>query len=257
MPDHRRQISKILVTGAKGFVGKNLTSRLEDSSSHSPIEFLRGDSFEKLADDVSNADAIVHLAGVNRPDNEEEFALSNGDLTLTLCKIIKDLGRPVPLLLASSAQATRDNPYGRSKLVAEKAVRQLSAETKNPSIIYRLPGIFGKWGRPNYNSVVSTFCHNIARDIPINISDKNISVRLVYIDDVINEFIKALGCMQNGSCAREVNPEYMITLGDLASQIQDFSNARTSGAFHGQPHKASALTRALYTTFLSYLPKEV
>ncbi|MBH65566.1 MAG: capsular biosynthesis protein [Chloroflexi bacterium] len=247
------EASKILVTGARGFVGKNLTLRLKEQEPYSPIEFLRGDSLEKLADDVSKADAVVHLAGVNRPNDEEEFTQVNGDLTVSLCKIIKDLGRPVPLLLASSAQAVSDNPYGQSKRVAERAVQRLSEETGNPSVIYRLPGIFGKWCRPNYNSVVATFCHNIARGIPINITDNNKKVRLVYVDDVIDEFIITLGCMKNGSFTREVNPEYMIRLGDLAARIQDFRNGRTSLCVE---RVGRGLARALYATFLSYIPKE-
>ena len=168
---------QILVTGASGFIGKNLAVRLREQADTQVLSFVRGDSDETLAAMVAKADAIVHLAGENRPENSAEFFVVNTKLTHTLCQAIRATGRNIPIILASSIQAELNNPYGESKLAAEQVVEAFVAETSNSAVIYRLPGVFGKWCKPNYNSVVATYCHNIARGLPIHVNDSNVTVK--------------------------------------------------------------------------------
>lgn len=158
---------RVLVTGSEGFIGRNLIVRLKELTDHEVRIFNRGDSLSDLAEKVSRSDAVIHLAGVNRPKDLCDFAEGNANLTLNLCEIIASSGRNIPLIISSSAQANLDNPYGRSKRDAELAGEDLARKTGNSVIIYRLPGVFGKWCKPNYNSVVATFCHNIANDLSL------------------------------------------------------------------------------------------
>lgn len=249
--------ARILVTGANGFIGKNVTVRLRECSDISITTFVRGDDPGLLPQLVAGADAILHLAGENRPADEAAFAQVNTDLTSALCRTIEReyqaSERHVPLVLASSTQAERDNPYGRSKLGAEAAVRALAEATGNPCSIFRLPGVFGKWCRPNYNSVVATFCHNLARDLPIQISDPSISVRLVYVDDVVAALLAAVAAPIPGCSHPRVEPEYTVTLGELANQIRAFGDCRTSLM---SERVGTGFLRALYATYVSYLPEE-
>ncbi|MBS0318584.1 MAG: NAD-dependent epimerase/dehydratase family protein [Proteobacteria bacterium] len=248
---------RVLVTGANGFVGKNLVIRLGELPGFEVLRFTRADGLDALAGKVAAADAVVHLAGVNRPKDATEFAVGNADLTEALCAAIESTGRRIPLLLASSIQAERDNPYGQSKRAAEHAVERLCARTGNPAVIYRLPNVFGKWCRPNYNSVVATFCHNIANDLPIRIDDAATRLSLVYVDDVLSAFVQALGeatpapaalpALQWGTVA----PVYEIGLGELAAQIEAFKNCRTTLV---SERVGTGLVRALYATYVSYLP---
>lgn len=242
---------RILLTGAKGFIGKNLSVRLSEVSGTEVLPFIRGDSLEKLKVDVAAADAIIHMAGENRPQNLADFVRVNVDLTENLCQAIRSTGRRIPLLLASSTQAALDNPYGKSKRAAEFAVERLVEDTGNPSIIYRLPGVFGKWSKPNYNSVVATFCHHIANGIPIQIRDPAANVRLVYVDNVVSEFLSVLHTIPDGLTRGKVTPEYEITLGDLADQIKAFRHCRDNLLVE---RVGSGLVRALYSTYVSYLP---
>ena len=248
---------RVLVTGANGFIGKNLVVRLNELTNIRVSTFVRGDDIALLPQLVAQVDAVVHLAGENRPADEAAFAQVNTGVTAALCKAIEQAfratGRYVPLVLASSAQAERDNPYGRSKLAAEEAVRTLTAETGNPCVIFRLPGVFGKWCKPNYNSVVATFCHNIARDLPIQINDPAASLRLVYVDDVVTALLTALESPAPGCVQAKVEPEYTTTLGELANQIRAFGDCRTTLMTErvGTGH-----IRALYSTYISYLPPE-
>lgn len=242
---------KVLVTGSNGFIGKNLWVRLSELDRYQLLRFDRGDSREDLREMVSHADAIVHLAGVNRPKDSKEFGEVNADLTAALCEFIVETGRAIPLLVASSIQADLGNLYGKSKRAAEKVAEELVRCTNNPVVIYRLPNVFGKWCRPNYNSVVATFCHNVANNLPITISDPNVQLRLVYIDDVVTEFIEAIDNMVPGFQQRCVEPIYNVRLSDLAIQIEAFQNCRETLI---SERVGIGLARALYATYISYLP---
>lgn len=248
---------RILVTGANGFIGKNLVVRLNEFPNVSVCTFVRGDDVALLPQLVAQANAVVHLAGENRPADEAAFSQVNTGLTSALCNIIQQefsaTGRHIPLVLTSSAQAECDNPYGRSKLAAEGAVQALAVETGNPCVIFRLPGVFGKWCRPNYNSVVATFCHNIARDLAIQISDPTASLRLVYVDDVITSVLAALEAPTSGCVQAKVECEYIVNLGELANQIRAFSDCRSTLMTE---HVGTGFMRALYATYVSYLPNE-
>lgn len=244
---------RILITGARGFIGRNLSARLAEGGRYTVAEFCRGDDPARLTGLVAEADLVVHLAGENRPADPAQFTAVNGRLTEALCAAIRTVGRPVPLILASSTQAALENPYGRSKLVAEEAVASLASTTDNPCCIYRLPGVFGKWCRPNYNSVVATFCYNIARDLPITVSDREARVRLVYIDDVVNEFIARGEVMAPGLQQAAVMPEYSLSLGELVDQLTAFRDSRRNLV---SERVGEGLVRALYSTYVSYLPAE-
>jgi len=249
-------VSRILVTGSQGFIGRNLVVRLGEVQGIEIARFDRGDDPARLPELVARADAIMHLAGENRPRNERAFAEVNVGLTLALCGAIRQenqtTGRHIPLILASSIQAENNTPYGRSKLTAEEAVRALAEQTGNPCIIFRLPGVFGKWCRPNYNSVVATFCHNIAHGLPIRIDNPSARLRLAYIDDVVSALLAALQAPMPGARFATVDPEYEIGLGDLAAQIEAFEAGREKLRTE---HVGAGLTRALYATYLSYLPE--
>ncbi|MDO8344192.1 MAG: NAD-dependent epimerase/dehydratase family protein [Cellvibrio sp.] len=242
---------RVLVTGSRGFVGKNLVMRLGELEGFEVLHFDRDDALATLAEKVRHADAVVHLAGENRPKDVADFARGNAELTKALCAAIQASGRKIPLILASSTQAELPNPYGQSKRAAEQSVEQFSSKIGSPAVIYRLPNVFGKWCKPNYNSVVGTFCHNIAHDQPLHINDPLTQLRLVYVDDVVSEFLRALDSMPDGLHWREVAPEYMITLGELAAQINAFKNCRSTLI---SERVGTGLVRALYSTYVSYLP---
>jgi UDP-2-acetamido-2,6-beta-L-arabino-hexul-4-ose reductase len=241
---------RVLVTGAAGFLGRNLCVRLGESGLD-VLPYARGDGPGVLDRALAVADAVVHLAGENRPASEEAFELVNVGMTRRLCDAIVASGRSIPLLLASSSQADLDNPYGRSKLRAEAVVGELARRQDAAVAVYRLPGVFGKWCRPNYNSVVATFCHNIARGLPVSVTDPDRALRLVYVDDVVTEFIRWIRDPGKGLQSRLVTPEYATTPGQLAEHIRTFSEARTS--LHIGP-VGTGLLRALYATYVSYLP---
>lgn len=248
---------RILVTGAHGFIASNLLVHLNESSNISVSTFVRGDLISDLPALIAKADAVIHLAGENRPSDEAAYTTVNAGLTSALCDAIyeehKINGRVIPLVLASSTQAELDNPYGRSKLAAEKVVQSLAQATGNPCIVFRLPGVFGKWCKPQYNSVVATFCHNIARDLPIQINDAAASLRLVYVDDVVSALLTALKAPKPGYVQLAVEPEYSISLEGLAAQIRAFGDCRTTLMTE---RVGSGLVRKLYSTYVSYLPNE-
>ncbi len=242
---------RILVTGADGFIGRNFRWRLRELPDVVCVPYTRSNTEEWLEVEIARADAIVHLAGVNRPNVAAEFRATNVGLTTRVCAAIKKSGKPIPLIFASSAQATLPNLYGASKLEAEQVLEQLVKDTGSPVVVYRLPNVFGKWCRPNYNSVVATFCHNIANDLPIRIDDASASLTLVYIDDVVDEFLRVLGAPFSGYQYADVGPIFNVTVGQLAALIDSFKFSRTSLLTQCV---GIGIERALYATFISYLP---
>ena len=253
---------RVLVTGSQGFIGKNLTVRLGEIPDFDVVRFDREDDADTLPTKLDQIDVVVHLAGENRPKDFSDFSKGNAELTETLCSAIAAKGKKIHLILASSRHAAMDKGqgvneltglYGESKRAAEVAVEKLVSETANSAIIYRMPGVFGKWCKPNYNSVVATFCHNIATDLTIQINNPTALIELVYIDDVVTEFISALTNMDEGIHWEEITPEYTITLGELAQQIKAFKNSRLNLI---SERVGTGWKRALYSTYLSYLLPE-
>lgn len=244
---------QILMTGADGFIGKNLRVALAETPGIAVLPITRGSSRRELLDAAAQADAVIHLAGVNRPQDPVEFSVGNADFTASLCEALAASGRAVPVAFASSIQAERENPYGRSKRQAEAHLAAYGQRSGAPVAIYRLVNVFGKWSRPHYNSAVATFCHNIARDLPIRIDDAAAELRLVYVDDVVAEFRRFLADSGRGVRLAEVGPIYSTTVGELAAQIEAFRRARTSLVTE---RVGAGLIRALYATYVSFLPPE-
>tara|TARA_B100000686_G_C16789538_1_gene977654 strand:+ start:1302 stop:2405 length:1104 start_codon:yes stop_codon:yes gene_type:complete len=238
---------KVLITGADGFIAQNLIKRLRQDEHHEVLTFDRSNTIDDLFSLTNNADIVFHLAGVNRPKNENEFFLGNTQLTEDLCNALSDTKRKIPLIFSSSTQAILDNPYGQSKLSAEEVIHTYGKTTRSKVFIYRLTNVFGKWSRPNYNSVVSTFCYNIANDLPICVDDPDKPLSLVYIDDVVGEFLRIIDNKADKSA--EINPVYDIKLGELAELIKSFDENRAQSLVGGV---GQGLTRALYATYLSY-----
>jgi len=246
---------KFLVTGARGFIGKNLVIALKRYTGSDVIEYDIDSSPSFLEDGLSCADVVYHLAGVNRTDRIEAFDEGNFEFTNRICSELMRLGRKPVFVLSSSIQADLNNPYGTSKRRAEETVFDFGRQTGAPVHVFRLPGVFGKWSRPNYNSVVATFCHNMARDLPIDISDSEKEIELVYIDDVVNTFV---GLMDGRATAIDgkyypVSPLYRISLGTLANTIAAFKASRVNLSL---PDVSDALIRDLYATYISYLPTD-
>jgi len=239
---------RVAVTGSDGFIGKNLIkglSHLDDID----IKGYDKNTTDSLGDIVQGVDIIYHLAGINRPENPSDFNI-NVDLTSEIINILEQLGQKPVIVFSSSAQAVLDNPYGVSKKAAEELLIKYHGKTNAPVYIYRLPGVFGKWSRPNYNTVVATFCYNIARDMNISISDPNRELELVYIDDVVESFISILKNRgQSGVELPSVTPLYKITLGKLADTIYEF-RANSSVTMDDLP---DSLTKCLYATYQSFL----
>lgn len=248
-------MKSVLVTGAKGFIGKNLCVALKRRADVGLIEYDIDSPEDLLKESLSRVDVIVHLAGVNRPERVEELTEGNFDLTRQICDVLNRTGRRPLFLLSSSAQALLDNPYGVSKRQAEEEVFAFGEKTGAKIAIFRLPGVFGKWCRPNYNSVVATFCHNIARDLPIKISDPSNEIELVYIDNVVRAFMYVVDGVPPAMDGRfcQVKPTYRITLGALAEQLRSFRESRISLAL---PDVSDPFVHALYATYISYLPTE-
>ena len=244
---------KVLVTGSNGFVGKNLIAHLNERADIEVVRFTRDDSINQLLALISSVDFVFHLAGVNRPQDPEEFKAGNTDLTQALCEAVSACGKPVPVLYTSSIQAEQDNPYGHSKLGAEEALTALAEKSGSPVYLFRLPNVFGKWARPNYNSAVATFCHNIARGLPVTINDPHANINLVYIDDVIKHFISAMDGKLSDDGFVDVQPQYCISVGALAKQLEAFRGSRDT--LITEP-VGTGLVRALYSTYVSYLPPE-
>jgi len=243
----------VLVTGSNGFIGKNLVERLGRLEDVKVLTFDKDDRPESLKEKALSADFIFHLAGVNRPEKTEEFYEGNRDLTKHLTDILATNGRKTPLLMSSSIQAERDNDYGKSKREGEEVVKSYSAQSGAAVYIYRLPNVFGKWSKPNYNTVIATWCYNIIREIPIHIDDENLKLNLVYIDDVVEHFTRHLD--ENGRSGvlyPDISPVYEKTLGEIHTLLQMFKKSRETLLV---PHVGRGFERALYATYLSFLPK--
>lgn len=244
----------ILVTGANGFIGKNLIAELRNRGYDNIFEFTRESDVSLLDKYTKECDFVFHLAGVNRPKDEMEFLEGNLGFTSNLLELLKAHGNLAPILMTSSIQAEKDNPYGRSKKAAEELLFNYYKETDAKFYIYRLPNVFGKWSKPNYNTVVATFCHNIARNLEIQVKDPNVELNLCYIDDVLEEFLKALQgnpTMQDDFCIVPVT--HNIKLGELAKVIKSFKDSREKLSI---PNMGDPLTKKLYSTYLSFLPED-
>lgn len=268
----RNLLMNVLITGANGFVGKNLTQRLSAIKDHRDrtrpalqIEEIllctRDTSAETLVGYCQKADFVVHLAGVNRPQDPGEFAAGNTDFTRTLLEMLRESGNRCPVLLSSSIQASltgryAESPYGQSKKAAEELLLAYGRETGANGMIYRLPNLFGKWCRPNYNSVVATFCHHIARDLPITVSDPAVELELVYIDDLIDEILNAMEGHPNRTdgayCSVPVS--HPVTLGEIVRLLRTFREQPQTLLLPEIPDGSFA--KKLYSTYLSYLPPE-
>ncbi|MBS7834584.1 NAD-dependent epimerase/dehydratase family protein [Wohlfahrtiimonas chitiniclastica] len=245
----------VLVTGAHGFVGKNLVLRLSEMNNIHILTFTEDNQPDELPNLIAQTDFIFHLAGVNRPQTEDEFYVGNHDLTQKICQLVEKSQRHIPIVFSSSIQAAKENPYGISKQQAEDELLNLQNKTNNPIAIYRLPNVFGKWCQPNYNSVVATFCYNIVHDQPIQIHDPSHILNLVYIDDVIESFLSQLNTLMTPNnkhnSFQEVKTQYQMSLGDLAKTIQNFHTQRQTLNID---NVGSGIIRALYATYISYLP---
>jgi len=242
---------QIIITGSDGFIGRNLRLHLEEIGGVNVIGISRSTPQDSMIDSLTNADFVFHLAGVNRPLDDAEFFEGNVRFTEEVCATLRDAKRPIPMALASSTQATHDNPYGRSKLAAEAIVRDYARVTGAATHVFRLPNVFGKWARPNYNSAVATFCYNRARNLPITVHDSAARIRLAYIDDVVRCFTAALPPAVAPDGFAPVAPVYELAVGDLAAQIEEIAATR---AVFAVPRVGVGFSRALYATYISYLP---
>jgi UDP-2-acetamido-2,6-beta-L-arabino-hexul-4-ose reductase len=251
---------KVVVTGARGFIGRNVVVALRRARID-VAEIDRHSSPDAVAGAVTGAQSAFHLAGVNRPQNEGEFAAGNVGSLEALLEAIEESaesggndaaqGKPL-VVLASSMQAALDNPYGRSKLAAEQVLDAYVTRTGSSAVIYRLPGVFGKWCRPDYNSVVATFCHNIARDLPIVVSDPGRVLELVHVDDVVARLMTHLQARAELGITRgEVSPVFTISVGELADRLRTFRAMRDTLLV---TDASDPLTRRLLGTYTSYIP---
>ena len=246
--------SKIVITGSGGFIGRNLKIRLfEDGFSH-VVSFDRANSVRDLAGILKGASCVFHLAGVNRPVDINEFKVGNVGLTQLLVETLDDLGEFPLIILTSSTQATKNNHYGESKLAAEEIVGSYAKAQQGKGIIIRLPNVFGKWCKPNYNSVVATFCHNVVNGLPLKINDASAELELVYIDDVCDTLLSCLNVVNDSRDYREVVPSYKATVGELASTIENFKESRNTLISRDV---GSGLERALHASYLSYLTTDM
>ena len=245
---------KILVTGAKGFIGKNLIAELKTQTNHEIFEYDQDTEYSLLQQYCQDANFVFHLAGVNRPKEQAEFMSGNFGFTSELLDLLKQYQNNCPVMISSSIQAALDNPYGQSKKAGEELLFCYSEETGAKVLIYRFPNVFGKWSRPNYNSVVATFCHNIANDLEIQVNAPEAELTLCYIDDVLAECLLALeGTPTTDGNYCVVPVVDTIQLGELANQIKSFRESRENRTVADMSNR---LTKNLYSTYLSYLPED-
>lgn len=255
----------ILITGAKGFIGKNLIAELKNIKEGKAKQYNIPQELTLYEYDIDtdptlldaychDADFVFHLAGVNRPKEQTEFMAGNFGFTSTLLDTLKRHGNACPIMLSSSIQAMLENDYGISKKAGEDLLLAYGKETGADIYIFRFPNVFGKWCRPNYNSAVATFCNNIAHDLPIQVNDRSVNMTLVYIDDVVNELIAILqgNVLKEGDFCK-VKTEHKITLGEIADLVYSFKESRNSLMV---PDLSDTFTKKLYSTYLSYLPED-
>ena len=249
---------RVFITGANGFIGQNLISHLLTRDDVEVVTYSRSDYNNKLPFLLDNVDYVFHLAGVNRSLDNFDFERINLGFTLRICESLLDVyrstGKKIPIIFTSSIHAETSTLYGKSKLHAENALLALAEQYSFPVTIYRLPNVFGKWCRPNYNSAIATFCYNISRDLPVSLDNPSANLRLVYIDDLVSNFLSALDREQlvnDFSRFAVVTPEYTSTVSDLVDLIYSFKDSRSSLVI---PAVGIGLTRALYSTYISYLP---
>lgn len=257
---------KVLVTGAKGFVGKNLVAQLNnikdgkarcygDLKVDAVYEYDIDSTIEELDAFCKDCDFVFNLAGVNRPQNQEEFMQGNFGFASTLLDTLKKHGNKCPVMISSSTQAALDNPYGESKRAGEQLMFSYAEETGAKVLVYRFPNLFGKWCRPNYNSAVATFCNNIANDFPIQVNDPKVVLNLVYIDDLVDEMIAALkGKEHRKEQFCEVPIVHSVALGEIVEMLYKFKEQPQSLIVPEIPN--NSFIKKLYSTFLSYFPKE-
>jgi len=245
---------RVLVTGSKGFIAKNVLECLGRMGEIEVDTFSREDESSSLESKIEDADFIFHLAGVNRPENLEDFYEGNSELTQCIVNILKSKHRKTPVLMSSSTQVGRDNDYAKSKLCGEEALVSYAKEGGAPVYIYRLPNVFGKWSRPNYNTVIATWCHNMVCDLPIRVDDASVELSLVYIDDVVTCFVSHLGAAgESGVVYCDVSPVYVKSLGEIRDLLGLFKDSRESLVI---PRVGQGFERALYATYLSFLPTD-
>lgn len=268
-------MKKILVTGSNGFVGKNTVVALREAKKYEILTIDRDNTEEELKEATLNADFIVHLAGINRPRETKEFYEGNGGLTEKVVGFLKEGKKNTPILITSSTHVELDNDYGKSKKQSEEALVRYSDECNSDVYIFRLPNLFGKWCRPNYNSAVSTFCYNIAHDLDVWVNDPSIELNLVYIDDVVQSIIDCIedtnitklkdvneevaltnvsvSSIQIDKYYYEVTTVYKRTLGNIVDSLKMFRNMRKSLLI---PDLSDGFNKALYSTYLTYLEED-
>jgi UDP-2-acetamido-2,6-beta-L-arabino-hexul-4-ose reductase len=245
---------RILITGAKGFIGRNLVIGLKNRQFYEIFEYDKDSDPDMLEEYCKRAEFVFHLAGVNRPREASEFIDGNIEFTAALLEALKRHNNTCPVMYSSSIQASLDNPYGRSKKAGEDLLLQYNRDTGAKVYIYRFPNIFGKWCRPNYNSVIATFCYQISRNLPITVNDRGTILQVTYIDDLVKELINALNDRphRNGTYC-EVPEVYQVTLGDIADLISSFRDGRENGSV---PYVQDPFIKKLHSTYLSYLPED-
>ena len=268
-------MKKILITGSNGFVGKNTVVALKEANKYEVLTIDRNNTEEELKQSVIDADFIVHLAGVNRPKDNKEFYEGNGGLTEKIVGYLRENNKNTPILITSSTHAVLDNDYGKSKKQSEDALIKYSDECNAKVYIFRLPNLFGKWCRPNYNSAVATFCYNIAHDLDVWVNDPVIELSLVYIDDVVASIIDCIedeniiklknideevaitttgaSSIQIDKYYYEVTTVYKRTLGNIVDSLKMFRNMRKSLLI---PDLSDGFNKALYSTYLTYLEED-
>ncbi len=246
-------MNTVLVTGSEGFIGRNLIAALQQSCECNLLTFNSRDDQDVLPDHISKADLIFHLAGVNRPRDEREYDRVNSGLTKKIVELLIQGGRNTSIVFSSSIHAEQDNAYGRSKRSGEKHLQTLSESSRCPVSIYRLPNVFGKWSKPKYNSVVADFCHQIARDQPVTITDPRRELHLVYIDEVIRCFLQHMDLNFRTPFFAEIGESFQIRLDQLAATLQEIHEIRKTNVV---PDLSQPLTHYLYSTYLSFLPTD-